>query len=122
MDYFYVGNHLNTVGLNDVYFKAKYKVEKWWVAMDLHQFMANADILDTKILASQGKYDAMSSTLGTELDLTLGVIPAKGVSIQLGYSQMFATESMKVIKGGIESETNNWMYIMLTFKPILFKN
>lgn len=122
MDYFYVGNHLNTVGLNDVYFKAKYKVEKWWVAMDLHQFMANADILDTKILASQGKYDAMSSTLGTELDLTLGVIPAKGVSIQLGYSQIFATESMKAIKGGIESETNNWMYIMLTFKPILFKN
>jgi hypothetical protein len=122
MDYFYVGNHLNNVGLNDIYFKVKYKVEKWWVGIDLHQFMANADVLDSKILVTQGKYEAMSSTLGTEFDLTIGIMPAKGVAVQFGYSHMIATETMKAIKGGSEDETNNWMYMMLTFKPQLFKN
>lgn len=122
MDYFYVGNHINTVGLNDFYFKIKYKVEKWWLGFDLHQFSSNSDILNIKILTEQGKYEAMNSTLGTELDLTLGYNPAKGVSIQYGYSQMIATETMKAIKGGSEGETNNWMYLMLTFKPQLFKN
>ncbi len=122
MDYFYVGNHINTVGLNDFYFKIKYKVEKWWLGLDLHQFSSNSDILNIKILTEQGKYEAMNATLGTELDLTLGYNPAKGVSIQYGYSQMIATETMKAIKGGSEGETNNWMYLMLTFKPQLLKN
>ena len=122
MDYFYVGNHANSVGLNDFYFKAKYKAEKWWIALDAHQFIAAADVLDKKELTTTGKYTAMFSTLGTEIDLTFGYNLTKGVSLQIGYSQMFATETMEALKGGSKDETNNWMYLMFTFKPQFLKN
>jgi hypothetical protein len=122
MDYFYVGNHVNSVGLSDIYFKAKYKVEKWWIGLDVHQFMTAADVADKKILVQQGKYQAMNSTLGTEIDLTFGYTLAKGVTLQVGYSQMMATETMEALKAGSKDETNNWAYLMLTFKPQLFKN
>lgn len=122
MDYFYVGNHLNSVGLNDFYFKAKYKTEKWWTALDIHQFMAAADVLDKKELGLSGNYKAMNSALGTEIDFTAGYNLTKGVSLQIGYSQMFATETMQALKGGNKDETNNWMYMMLTFKPQFLKN
>ncbi|MCK6649604.1 MAG: alginate export family protein, partial [Bacteroidia bacterium] len=38
MDYYYVGNHINTVGLQDIIFRLKYKTEKWNLALDFHQF------------------------------------------------------------------------------------
>lgn len=122
MDYFYVGNHINSVGLTDVYLKIKYKAEKWWLGLDVHQFMAAADVRDAKIFSQTGKYEAMSSSLGTELDLTFNYTLTKGVALQFGYSHMMATETMEAIKGGSKDETNNWAYLMITFKPQLFKN
>ena len=35
---------------------------------------------------------------------------------------MLATETMQALKGGNKDETNNWMYMMLTFKPQFLKN
>ncbi len=46
MDHFYVGNHINNVGLNDIFFGLKYKVEKFWVAADAHLFSSPADVWD----------------------------------------------------------------------------
>ena len=37
-----------------------------------------------------------------------------------GYSQMFATETMQVLKGGNYENMNNWAWIQLTFKPTFF--
>ncbi|HLG33974.1 MAG TPA: alginate export family protein [Bacteroidia bacterium] len=122
MDYFYVSNHLNTVGLTDIYFKLKYKVEKWWLGFDVHQFMTAADVVDTNILSQQGKYSAMSSSLGTELDMTFAYNLTNGITFQAGYSHMMGTETMEAIRGGSKDETNNWAYLMFTFKPQLFKN
>lgn len=122
MDYFYVGNHSNSVGLNDFYFKVKYKAEKWWMALDVHQFMSAADVLDKKELTATGKYQAMSSTMGTEIDFTMGYNLTKGVLLQIGYSHLLATETMQALKGGSKDETNNWAYLMFTFKPQFLKN
>ena len=36
-------------------------------------------------------------------------------------SAMTATESMVALKGGDKDETSNWAYIMVTFKPVFFK-
>ncbi len=47
MDYFYVGNWSSTVGLQDIYFKLKYKKEKTFVGADVHFFSAASDVLNT---------------------------------------------------------------------------
>jgi len=115
MDYFYVGNHTNTVGLSNPFLKIGYKKDKQSVAAHIHSFYSAADILDTS--TSQ----KMDSNLGTELDLLYRYTFSPVMFIQVGYSQMFATESMEAIKGGDRNETNNWGYIMLKFTPTLFE-
>lgn len=111
MDYFYVGNHANNVGLNDIYAKAVFKTgEKSSVLTKAHYFMANASLSN----------DA-DSYLGTEIDLVFTQQLMKDVKLDVGYSHMFAAESMSLVKGGLpDDNTNNWAWVQLTIKPTLF--
>ena len=117
MDYFYVGNHANNVGLQDIYVKLKYKHEKYNVGADFHMFSTAADLLDSEELANTGNYTAVSAGLGTELDLYGGFNLSEGVALKLGYSQLFATDSMVELKGGDKGEMANWAYAMVVFNP-----
>lgn len=121
IDYFYAGSGHGNAGLNDFYLKTKYKAEKWWITLDVHQFMAGADVLDVKLKNTQGRYEAMNSSLGTEIDFTCAYIFNPIVTLQLGYSHMLATETTEALKGGKFDETQNWAYLMLTFKPNFLK-
>ncbi len=109
MDYFYVGNHANSVGLNDFHLGAKYKWKKIFVQGKLLLFSAAAPIS-----ADDSNY------LGTEADMWMGYNIAKEINLGVGYSHLFASESMQVLKGGDKSATHNWAYVMLTFKPNFF--
>jgi len=71
MDYFYVGNFTNSVGLTDINMTLAYKI-------------------------------------------------AKDISFNAGYSTMYATKTMEVLKGGNKDANNSWTWIMFTFKPKLF--
>lgn len=113
MDYFYVGNHANNVGLTDLYLNFGFKKDKFSVKLIPHYFASAATIID-------GNGDKMDNYLGTEVDFTLGYKLTKSISINGGYSQMFATESMEAIKGGDSNITNSWAWLMVTFKPNLF--
>lgn len=112
MDYFYVGNHANSVGLNDLYAKAVITTgEKSNLLIKGHYFSANADLID-----DANKY------LGTEIDLVYTQKLMPFVKLNLGYSQMFASESMSLVKGGRPNDnTNNWGWVQLTINPSLFK-
>ena len=112
MDYFYVGNHGGSVGLNDIYTSFKYKKDRFSAALVVHLFSANGSVAD-----SINSSKEMESNLGTELDFSIGYVLGKGVSFAAGYSQMMATETLEVLKGGSSSETNNWAWVMVTFKP-----
>src|SRR5690554_302238 len=114
MDYFYVGNHINSVGLMDFNATLAYKKDKFSVQLVPHFFSSAATIVD-------GLGNEMSNTLGTEIDLMLGYNLSKDIQFQVGYSQMFATESMEIIRGGDKNATNNWAWAMITVKPSLFK-
>lgn len=114
MDYFYVGNHINSVGLMDFNATIVYKNNKFSVKLMPHFFSSAATIVNEV-------GDEMSNTLGTEIDLMLGYNFSKNIQFEVGYSQMFATESMEVIKGGDKDATNNWAWVMITVKPSLFK-
>lgn len=110
MDYFYVGNHGGSVGLNDVYLKWKYAKNKFGFDAHLHYFSAAAEIA-----ADTDAY------LGTELDLTASWAVKPMAKISLGLSTMFASESMELLKGGDSSATQAWGYIMLAITPDLVK-
>jgi len=114
MDYFYVGNHIGSVGLIDINAPIAYKKNKFSAVLIPHFFSAQGSVLNT----DNSKAD---SYLGTEVDLVLGYNLLKNVMFKIGYSQMFATETMEILKGGSKDETNNWAWAMITFKPNFFQ-
>ena len=112
MDYFYVGNHGGSVGLTDINFTLAYKKDKFSAKLIPHFFSAAADVFDggTK----------MDANLGTEIDFTAGYKIAKDITLSAGYSKMYATDTMEILKNGDKDENNSWGWIMFTFKPKLF--
>lgn len=143
MDYYFVGNHIGSVGLNDIFFGLKYKSEKFWVAVDAHMFSAAADVWDGYKVGKDNaaamlavgntngvdQYQTMNSSLGTEIDFTWGFNLSKGVDVQAGYSIMLATETQAYLNNrtykvnnlnagqGRIDQMNSWGWVMVTFKP-----
>ena len=114
MDYFYVGNHANSVGLTDVNVTVAYTKDKFSAKIIPHFFSAASDVFNGS--------DKMDNNLGTEIDLTIGYKIAKDITLSAGYSKMYATDTMEVLKGGDKDADNSWSWIMLTFKPKLFSH
>ena len=108
MDYFYVGNHANTVGLLDVHVSANFT-------------FSETSSLMVKALNFSGEKELASGekSLGTEVDLVY-TKKFKGYSMVLGYSHMFAADGMYELKGVTEAnaaDTQNWAWAMLVLKP-----
>jgi hypothetical protein len=114
MDYFYVGNHVGSVGLQDIYGGLNFKKDKFSFGSAIHLFSTAADLYNS-VGKKQDKY------LGTEIDLSVGYKYSKDVTIKAGYSQMFATKAMEALKGGDKGETQNWGWVMVVFKPNFLK-
>ncbi|GAA4230992.1 alginate export family protein [Postechiella marina] len=108
MDYFYVGNHANSVGLFDVHVSANFKLN-------------DTSSLMVKALNFSGEQELASGekSLGTEIDLVYKKA-FKGYALVLGYSQMFAADGMYELKGITEDAaagSQNWGWAMLVIKP-----
>lgn len=116
MDYFYVGNHAGSVGLQDIYIDLRYSSGNYSAYLTGHYFAAAAGILDK---ADNTK--DLSSALGTELDFGFEVKLAPAMSAIAGYSQMFPTASLQSLRGGDQNATHNWVWLMLVYKPVLLK-
>jgi hypothetical protein len=112
MDYYYVGNHINSVGLQNIFMKVNYAKNRFSAGADFHLFSAAADIID-----QENPSQLMDKNLGQELDLYIGYKLADNVMLNAGYSQYFATETTIALKGGNKDETSNWAWVSLTFKP-----
>ena len=112
MDYFYVGNYTNSVGLQDVFIKLNYNVNKWQFALIPHVFLTAADVVTP--------LEKMDSYLGTEIDATFGYNFKKDITITGGYSQMFGSKTMEYVKGGYAGHTNNWAWLMISVNPRIF--
>lgn len=116
MDYFYFGNHTNSVGLQNVYIKGFVNRPKIFYGIALHYFAAAGNVRDD---SSVSVVTVAPSSFGTELDLFANVRISNGISIQGGYSQMFATKSLEYIKNVVDgsNQTNNWAYLMVMVRP-----
>ncbi len=116
MDYFYVGNHLNSVGLLDIYLKTAYKLsEKLEMGIDAHYFGAGTEVINPLVNT------VYSRNLGTEVDFQCSYKLNSISTLTAGYSQYFGTESSDVVKGGSYEEISNWAWIMFSFQPQFFK-
>lgn len=113
MDYFYVGNHQNSVGLQDAYLKLNYNVKKWQFALIPHLFYA-----PNKVVTPLNQ--ELDSYLGTEVDFTVGFNFKKDIVLTGGYSQMFGSETLEFLKAGDASHTNNWAWVMISVNPRIF--
>lgn len=108
MDYFYVGNHANSIGLVDIHVSANFKFNE-------------TSSLMVKALNFSGEQALTSGekSLGTELDLVYSKA-FKGYALKLGYSHMFASDGMYELKNVAKvdaADMQNWAWAMLVFKP-----
>lgn len=110
MDYFYVGNHLNSTGLNDVFARLSYASKKWKYAVTPHYFASAAGLYKSK--------EKLNNYLGTELDVTLSYQVVQNLNINGGYSKIWITDSMSHLKGGQKSG-NQWMFLAIHCNPEL---
>lgn len=114
MDYFFVGPANGNVGVLDVYLKTKFKLGKGSLTANFHEFFTGS----TQLAADGAE---LSKAMGFEVDLVYGVSLSKTVKLNLGFSQLFASDTMLALRPG-DSKSNNWAWFMLTFKPTLFKS
>ena len=117
MDYFYVGNHANSVGLQDIYLHVEFKKEKHEGGIHIHQFLSAAPILDAKEFIKSGKVQELSSNLGTEFDIYGGYKFTDEVAFKAGISFMLPTSTLTTLRGGKLDATNYWGWMQFVFKP-----
>lgn len=123
MDYFYVNNHAGSVGLLDIYIPLKY-TDKKFSAMLIPHFFSTAGTVyryekddNFQNTATMKEY---SKSLGTEVDIAVGYSVSKSVILQAGYSAMFASETMEVLKDTQAKAGNTWGWVMIVFKPTFY--
>jgi hypothetical protein len=116
MDNFYVGNHKNSVGLQDIYAKFIYDKNKWQVTLSPHLFYSAASVYNMTTLEEQDNY------LGTEIDVVGSYKLDKNFVISVGVSKMLGSDTMEVLKGGNNNTSSNWAWVMASFNPQLFSN
>ncbi|QED37371.1 hypothetical protein FK178_06400 [Antarcticibacterium arcticum] len=112
MDYFYVGNHFNSVGLKDLYGKLSFRIKVAEIHLMPHVFYSAVPIPDPE---GNG-----NSYLGTEIDIFGSHKIRKDLTASLGYSQMFGSNTLELLKGGDASRIQNWAWVMISFHPQVF--
>lgn len=112
MDYFFVGGRDNIgFGLFDRFLRLKYQpASKNFWSLNLHSFASNGEFQPVPL--------DVGKNLGIEVDLTTGFIFNEALSLQIGYSQFFASERLEIIQNaGNAQSIQNWAYVMLLFRP-----
>ncbi|TYA92280.1 alginate export family protein [Seonamhaeicola marinus] len=116
MDYFYVGNHANSIGLSDIHVSANFD-------------LGRKSSISVKVLSFSGEQylSDRNRSLGTEVDLVFKKTFNNSCSVVAGYSQMFASDGMYELMrrrpnlSNITKDTaanvQNWGWIMLVLKP-----
>lgn len=120
MDYFYVGNFHGqkgkSAGLIDIHLQSTWALgKKSSLIVYVHHFHS-----PTKVYAAESPNESIASALGEEIDLVYNLNISPEVNLKLGYSQLFSTASLEVLKNVQQQGINQWGWAMFTMKPTLF--
>lgn len=113
MDYFYVGNHLNSTGLTDLFGQINYAAKKMKWTLSPHWFASAANLYSDQ--------EVLPRYLGTEIDVTAAYQILPDLNINAGYSKIWISDSMVHLKGG-QKTGNQWLFVSLHCHPELFSN
>ena len=111
MDFFYVTTYYggNTPGLQDYHFGIRWKpVERLSLESEYH------------CLATSVRVDDASRLLGHEVELELSWNLMKDVNLQAGYSFMYGTPTMELLKRSSDRNRLRWGWLMLLITPEFF--
>ena len=114
MDYFFVGPANGNVGVTDIFLKTKFKLKKGAIIANVHEFLTGSTQFNGET------NEELSAAMGTEIDLVYAVKFSPDVTFNLGYSHLFATDTMLELRPGNE-KSNSWAWMMITFKPTFLK-
>lgn len=111
MDFFYVSTYFNgfTPGLQNLYAGAKWAPAK---GLDLDA--------SYHFLATAAKLRNADKPLGHELELAVGYALGKDVRLSAGYSFMYGTKTMEVLKRSTDRHRLHWGWVMLIISPSAF--
>jgi len=115
LDYFTnIPVHTKNAGLVNPFLNLVYHLnEKVNLKADYHYFALQGKLVDEN-------NDAIARYLGSEIDLSVQFRFSREIDLQVGYSTMFASESMEYLKNGSHKEPIHWAWVMLTVKPVFF--
>lgn len=113
MDYFYATSFINksvNPGLWDNYIGLSYKPEKRVnLSLNYHYFATTTPVYEENKKLNRG--------LGSEFDFQIDWNIMKDVKLSAGYSTMFGTNTMKIVKGGNPSHWQDWGWLSLNINP-----
>jgi len=109
MDRFYVGNHGNAGGLNDLQVSLSTKVSGIAVTLTGHYFTEVEDVASAPGI-NTGAVGLAGKDLGSELDLVLAK-KFKEFKLVGGYSLFFEPSEV------VGKDTQNWAWLMLIIQP-----
>jgi hypothetical protein len=115
LDYFTnIPVHTKGAGLINPFFKVDFQLNKKIILKaDYHYFALQNNLIDNN-------NQTIDKYLASEIDLSVQFKISNYADFQIGYSTMFATESMEFIKDGSHKEPIHWGWVMLTVKPVFF--
>ena len=111
MDYFYQSAYINgfTPGLQNAFIGAFGKPTRKMDLSATYHYLAVATEIDN-----------LNRTLGHSIDLQAGYQFTKDISLNIGYTLMFSTETMYWLKQGNDSKCAQWGWFSLNISPSLF--
>ena len=71
-------------------------------------------------LRERNTTETTNKSLGKEFDALVEYKPSAIMNLQMGYSMMFATKNIELIKGGNKSNYNGWVFVMIKVSPTFF--
>ncbi|MBS1664064.1 MAG: hypothetical protein JST68_23665, partial [Bacteroidetes bacterium] len=115
MDYFYAGTGSPTGGLNNPFLKGRYasRNNRFTLELAYHYFGLARSQKDAK-------GSAVSSCLGSEIDLIANYQLNKVTTVETGFCGLAASRSMEYAKGitpGTARTTATWAYLQLNIRP-----
>ncbi|PKV75667.1 alginate export protein [Pontibacter ramchanderi] len=119
MDYFInVPTDTRQGGLHNTYLKASFNpVSRYSLSLDYHYFALASNLNATETLPATDK-----RYLGSEIDAVLQYKHSDQIQFFVGYSSLFAGQSMGAIKPGNASAYADWGWVMVNIQPrILLK-